>query len=164
MTEFADLSPYRYLAPTPDEIELTVGWINTENPFPTGTVPMEFIDHLWNFCRRAFMQTRGIHECDACAQTRVSRIMDGRRLDRFNDFKFMGEEKTLGSAEIRVFGKDGKIYCAPDLIFHYVFDHNYRPPSEFIEAVINGPHPGSSTYLELAKNYKCRDKWLDKLT
>ncbi|MCX7805518.1 MAG: hypothetical protein N3A38_10060 [Planctomycetota bacterium] len=38
--------------------------------------------------------------------------------------------------EIRVLGRDGKIYAAPTLIYHYVVAHKYRPPQEFIDAVM----------------------------
>jgi hypothetical protein len=41
----------------------------------------------------------------------------------------------LGSAEIRVPGKDGKVYAAPNLIYHYIKDCGYLPPQEFIDAV-----------------------------
>ena len=46
---------------------------------------------------------------------------------------------TLGSAEIRVLGGGGKVYAAPNLIYHYVAKHKYRPPEEFIEAVMRVP-------------------------
>lgn len=42
----------------------------------------------------------------------------------------------LGSAEIRVKAKDGRIYAAPNLIYHYVAEHDYDPPKEFIEALL----------------------------
>lgn len=41
----------------------------------------------------------------------------------------------LGSAEIRAYSLNGKIYAAPNLIFHYAKAHNYKPPEEFIWAV-----------------------------
>ena len=44
------------------------------------------------------------------------------------------EELRLGSAEIRVFGREEGTYAAPDLIYHYVVDHHYLPPEEFIKA------------------------------
>ena len=39
----------------------------------------------------------------------------------------------LGSAEIRVFGQNGKIYAAPNLIYHYMKDCGYLPPQEFLD-------------------------------
>ncbi len=37
--------------------------------------------------------------------------------------------------EVRVLGQNDKIYVAPALIYHYVKEHHYQPPEEFILAV-----------------------------
>lgn len=42
-----------------------------------------------------------------------------------------------GSGEIRVKGINC-VYAAPVMIYHYVRVHGYKPPQEFIEAVISG--------------------------
>ena len=47
-----------------------------------------------------------------------------------------GRETRLGSAEMTVKGKDGKIYAAPNLIYHYMAAHDYDPPKEFVEALL----------------------------
>ena len=39
--------------------------------------------------------------------------------------------------EIRVRGDERTVYAAPTLIVHYVEAHRYRPPEEFIAAVLN---------------------------
>ncbi len=57
--------------------------------------------------------------------------------------------KDLGSAEIWVIANDGKIFACPDLILHYIVDHNYLPPEEFIEAVENGPIPNSTAFKKM---------------
>jgi len=41
----------------------------------------------------------------------------------------------LGSAGIRVPGKAGKTYGAPNLIYHYMKDRGYLPPQEFLDAL-----------------------------
>jgi hypothetical protein len=45
---------------------------------------------------------------------------------------------TVGDAEIRVGAEDGTWLVAPTLVLHYVTDHAYAPPPEFIEAVATG--------------------------
>ncbi len=40
---------------------------------------------------------------------------------------------------------------APTLIYHYVVDHQYCPPEEFIEAVLTGPVPGSPQHISLLR-------------
>jgi hypothetical protein len=47
---------------------------------------------------------------------------------------------------MRVFGVNGDVFAAPNLIYHYVSDHRYRPPHEFIQAVEGGPQPTSEEY------------------
>jgi hypothetical protein len=59
-----------------------------------------------------------------------------------------GERINMGSAEIRVFARDGTAYAAPTLIYHYMKFHNYRPPDEFIRALTEGPAPWSVEYLD----------------
>src|SRR5262249_15003835 len=54
----------------------------------------------------------------------------------------------LGSAEILVFGKGGKIYAAPNMIYHYVTVHHYKPPDEFLQALKDGPCPPEPEYLK----------------
>jgi hypothetical protein len=43
---------------------------------------------------------------------------------------------ALSSTEIRVVGRDGRVYAAPGLVCHYVAAHGYQPPQEFVEAVM----------------------------
>ena len=61
------------------------------------------------------------------------------------------DELWLGSAEIRVFSNEGVTYAAPNLIYHYIVDHHYLPPEEFIRAVLEGPLPDSPEYLARAE-------------
>lgn len=61
-------------------------------------------------------QTRGFHTCEFCG----------------------GREKAVGNAEIRVPG-EGRMYAAPSLVHHYVVAHGYKPPEEFIAAVMAFP-------------------------
>jgi hypothetical protein len=53
-----------------------------------------------------------------------------------------GESFIGGNGEIYVPGREGVLYNAPVLISHYVDDHDYRPPDEFVEAVLalDGPN------------------------
>jgi hypothetical protein len=59
-----------------------------------------------------------------------------------------GEMRLLGSAEIRVFSESGAIYAAPDLIYHYMAAHRYKPPEQFVSALRFGPHPFSREYQD----------------
>jgi hypothetical protein len=48
---------------------------------------------------------------------------------------------------------DSVVYVAPELILHYIEAHGYRPPDEFITAVIACPEQGSETYRERMRQF-----------
>ncbi len=73
-------------------------------------------------------------------------------LCRFVGLVVLGnKEARLGSAEIRVV-YEGKTYAAPNMIYHYVVKHHYRPPDEFIQAVLKGSLPGSPEYESVKRD------------
>lgn len=136
MTYYADLTPYGYIREGTGPCVYNVGWLDGAHPYPQGSLPPEFVAHLWAFCRRPLYGTRGIHICELCATHAEEMFMVERD----------GEQLLLGTAEIRVLGPAGRVYAAPDLIYHYVTVHDYRPPAEFVDAVLTGPWPGSPEY------------------
>lgn len=114
MTYFEDLSPYTYFHGDEDPPgTVNVGWLAVKHPFATGDTSVEFRAKLALLCERPVKQTRGTHECYFCK----------------------GRGKPWSSAEMRV-SDDERTYAAPLLIHHYVVAHNYRPPQEFIDAVL----------------------------
>jgi hypothetical protein len=122
MTYYADMTPYEYF----DEPNtVNIGWLDPPHPFPTGDVTLDFLDRLFALCQLPVKKTRGYHQCQLCTKPEYPiRVRRGQH------------DLCLGSAEIRVTTADGKRYAAPDLIYHYVTAHNYKPPGEFIRAVM----------------------------
>ncbi len=140
MTYFADLTPYTY-SPFDQDFgvpTLNVGWLDVSQPHVTGVTSAEFQKKLLDFCvyEHTVIHCFGFHTCEYCD-------------DLASHFASVphpsGKPVTLGNGEIRVIGKSA-IYAAPTLIFHYVTVHNYKPPDEFVEAVLNGPGPGSEEH------------------
>ena len=119
---YPDLSAYRYDA-DPAEI-LAVGWLDAEHPFETGEVDECLLRTLERLTLKPVNQTRGFHQCELCATPPFGLPV-----------RIAGEERTLGSADIEVRGGDGRVFCAPDLLLHYIWDHQYLPPEEFLEAL-----------------------------
>lgn len=76
---------------------------------------------------------RGIHECNICRANQWPplplwenpSITIGPRLE------------LLGHCEIWIPGRDDKVYASPALVIRYVDKHQYRPPEEYIDAVIS---------------------------
>ena len=71
------------------------------------------------------------------------------------------EEKpyTLGYAEIRVLGSDGRVFAAPNDIVGYILDEVYMPPAVFVEAVMNGIDPDSEAYQKYLSRYSAEYCW-----
>jgi hypothetical protein len=137
MTWFADNSIYTYMVNHRHPPQYNIGWLDAGHPFPCGKVSEEFIDRLWHFCHFQPIATLGIHGCELC----------NKPYDRVTAF-YGDDVFLLGSAEIRAIGTDGRIYAAPNLIFHYVTKHQYLPPKEFIDAILFGPQPESNEYQQ----------------
>ena len=151
MATYPDLSPYVYSEPTNyrhlrpgtaryDQQRIVnqlirtavnVGWIGPEEPFATGgDCPPEFLERLRRLGERAQLAHRGYHVCELGSCQQFSFENPGPAADR--------APHTLmpGSGIIFVPGNRGRSYAAPNLIPHYVRDHQYRPPEEFIDAVM----------------------------
>lgn len=112
MAFFEDLTPYNYFLPE-REGTVNIGWLERGHPFSAGPTSATFREKLKACCHRRVKQTRGLHMCEFCK----------------------GRKKPGGSAEIRVVG-NGRVYAAPELVYHYVVVHDYKPPKEFIGAVL----------------------------
>jgi hypothetical protein len=114
MAFFEDLTPYTYLHPEEEAPgTVNIGWLAPDHPFPTSPTSEEFRSKLGRLCEWRVNQTRGRHGCYFCK----------------------AREHPASSSEMRVAG-NGKVYAAPSLVHHYVVAHDYRPPDEFIAAVL----------------------------
>lgn len=125
---FPDLSPYTYSAAHEGGRVLNVGWLDDAHEYPRGKVSEELLDMLFLLCAEERVnQTRGFHHCQLCSKTEAhpTRVVRGQC------------EAFLGSAEIHVPGPDGTVYAAPDMIYHYIVDHGYLPPSPFLDALLS---------------------------
>lgn len=140
MTRYVELSPYDYVDDSKNNKVFNIGWLENGYQFNTKRAVESVLEILWEFCLISITQTRGLHECDLCKNPTT--IVEKRN----------GVSLALGSAEIRVFGENGTVYAAPNLIYHYVKEHNYAPPEEFIRALFDGPKPVSSEYFDKLNN------------
>jgi hypothetical protein len=114
MSFFRDLTPYTYLHPEEEQPgTVNVGWLDRNYPFATGTTSATFRAQLGQLCQRRVKRARGFQHCPFCK----------------------GRDRPKSSAEIRVAAGD-RVYAAPEMVHHYVVAHSYKPPDEFIEAVL----------------------------
>jgi len=116
---FRDLTTYNYAL---DKVEedgcvLNVGWLSLGEPLPVGTVPADALERLLKIAENPVRVMRGFHFCEFCL------------CDDVND-------RPKGTGEIRVTSKSGITYAAPVLICHYINEHNYLPPQEFLDTLM----------------------------
>lgn len=135
MSYFPELSPYTYYRFREDEGKVikNVGWLESGKPVPTVDEYRPLREPLVRKLARIpiINHMRGFHNCDLCA----------------------GGRGVSGNGEIRVEHK-GVIYAAPALIHHYITEHGYYPPEEFIIAVMEmnmGDYLGDYPREELEK-------------
>lgn len=141
-------SPYfKDLAPYPSERDewigfepLAVGWLRRGKPFPTGKTPPQLLQRLVPFCHP-----------DAIVAPWPKPLPSGLDNRPLDPITIHGVTLELGRGEIRVMG-DETIYAAPDLIIHYIQNHQYLPPEPFIDAVMNGPSPSSPEFRALIRS------------
>lgn len=148
---FKDMTQYRYR--DHKEKAFNIGWLSADKPMNTGEVPEAFIKKLWKYLRYPVQVCRGFHTCELCSQSNLDIPI----------VMYKHKKRKVGYYEIRVWGKDGNVYAAPSLIYHYVTEHGYKPPQEFIDAVMESEHPDSKEYYQKVLEYsKGDDFWLAK--
>lgn len=113
MTYFPDLSEYKRFPRRPGV--LNVGWLDEAHPIAIGETTVEFQNALKDICNAPILLFRGFHLCEFCEPG----------------------NQVQGNGQIRVEDQNSQVYAAPTMIYHYVTVHGYRPPREFIEAVLN---------------------------
>jgi len=106
-----DLSPCPIELTDPVTTGRNIGWLENGYSFETGHTPWRFLWKLRLLARDVKNPMWGFHACEFCRWAN-------------------------GNGEIHVVGSDGVTYVAPQLIVHYIATHRYRPPQQFIDAVL----------------------------
>ncbi|MEZ5324229.1 MAG: hypothetical protein R3F19_04110 [Verrucomicrobiales bacterium] len=128
MAYFEDLTAYSYF---PGEPKVkNIGWLSIEHDYKRGPVPLGFVDELVRFLSKDLdAVTRGRHVCEFCKPPQEIIESDQNYIEVWEYFR-------CGNGEIRVIGENGTTYSAPALLLHYIAEHQYQPPAEFVEAVL----------------------------
>jgi hypothetical protein len=133
MTYFADLSTRTQIASGPGV--RAIGWLSDKEPYPRGQVPESFLARLVSFCTLrsdailalGWPAAAGHHTCEFC-----------------NEF-YASENVGVPAGNL--------LYVAPKMVAHYVERHEYLPPSEFIDAVLIAPLPGTQEYADAVRPF-----------
>lgn len=146
---YPDLSDYVYFEGISFPDVINVGWLDEKHKIATGTCESRIIDKLVALTleegniQSVVNVMRGVHSCPFCGKRD---IWVGRN----------GRKALLGNAELWI-PSTRKIYVAPNLIIHYIDEHQYRPPAEFLDAVagidLEMSFHGQERYDKLAREY-----------
>ncbi len=142
-----DLSPYPYEKEYRLLGTVSIGWLDKKHHYPLGETSETFKDRLFMFCLHPVIRMRGFHKCEFCVPQPSFLITERRH----------GAKVLLGDAEIRIVYNEN-VYAAPNLVYHYVVKHHYRPPDVFIEAVLHGALPDTEAYMDFIRSHKI-DWW-----
>ncbi|WP_049804481.1 DUF7919 family protein [Microlunatus phosphovorus] len=126
MTFFSDFSNYRYRATLVPMVN--IGWLGAGRSFPTGPVPTDVIEKLMLLTEDLHNIMRGVHDCEFCQEESPIRLAA----------KVPRGYVSLGMGELHRIDVDETIFTAPSLVIHYIIQHNYQPPENFIRAVREG--------------------------
>lgn len=106
--------------PIEDYKFVAIGYLSIDEEFEKGEVSMNFLTKLRVLWHEGNVSgSLGFHECEFC-------------IDEGN---YEGRGKS--SSEKTLVDKENKIkYIFPEMIFHYITKHKFKPSNEFIEFVM----------------------------
>jgi len=113
-----------------------VGWLGNSLP-TTGPVPDEVVDRLLHAyqANALFIDgTHGWHDCELCPGPEA--WYPGGQIGPIITWR--GREYRLRGYGHHLICSGTDVFMAPALILHYILDHGYGPPRDFVEAVLNG--------------------------
>ncbi len=118
-----------------------VGWLDDEHEFATGEPAADFVKKLRKLTRKSARSgialgwpfAMGFHTCELCGELSASYNLG------------------VPAGEL--------LYVAPEMISHFVEEHAYLPPREFIEAVLRSPIPGWLRYRLAVARFRNLSRW-----
>jgi hypothetical protein len=127
---FTDMTTgYQFVSFKAPYERINIGWLDATQPWTNGPVPAAFAEKLKAILAvQAVNECLGYHECDLCP--------DEPPADQQTWLRPGHLRACIGNGEIRVPAQSGTAFAAPRLIGHYVLDHGYQPPRDFIDAVL----------------------------
>jgi hypothetical protein len=110
-----------------------VGWLESGHPFTRGSVPTDFLSALRSHVKKAHQMVlyMGFYGCSFCP-----------------------EDRQRAGLRNLLIPTTKLLYAAPELILHYIEDHGYRPPDEFVAAVLSCPEQKSARFFELLQPFE----------
>lgn len=140
--ELCEYHPGTHDAESWDSLLLAVGWLEHPHSFPTGPTPDGLSARLLALAEQCDSvhpgaTFRGLHACSICEAE-------------------SGTENYLDHSHMNLFVPgDICVFVAPAGIAHYIEQHSYLPPPEFLAAVQECADVGTSRYEKALTRANC---------
>lgn len=129
--KWEDFSPFPYPRPAYREV-LAVGWNGTRSDFSRGKVPLGVITRILDDLESAGYQPSETQQKISCHSCRTG----GTPLSAPTRFGVIWVPAWT------------RVFVAPGNLVHWLYDHDYLPPREFLDAVVASPRVGSYAYVD----------------
>jgi hypothetical protein len=106
------------------------GWLDPRHSYATGSCQEQVVLALEDAARSPIDRTRGWHTCPFC--------QGASRHASTPYTTSTGEVMELGDASLEINVDSRRRWLAPNLVLHYIADHDYVPPGEVIALIMNG--------------------------
>lgn len=95
---------------------IAIGYLNSSEPYDIGEVPINFIKKLTQIYHTGvILASLGHHDCELCVD----------------------KEPATSSSEKIIRDEKNKVeYIFPEMIFHYIEEHKFKPSQEFINFIM----------------------------
>jgi hypothetical protein len=112
-----------------------IGWLHPDHAYTKGEVSAAFLSRLKQFV--------------ACGGKSAEALYFGA-FGGFHTCEFCGQAHGICNFGV----PSGPIlFVAPEMLVHYIEQHGYSPPAEFVEAVLHSPLPDSEEYEILTEPF-----------
>ena len=139
-----------------------IGWLSRSCPYPRETMVSSLRDVVLNQLRQGLYCGFhcGVHVCEFCYQ----KDNPGKVIDLGSEMFIRGY--PTGNGVIIVPG-ERYLFVAPTMLGHYIEHHDYRPPAEFITALLDCPDCNSDLFIDklrsLLGNHPDGTEFVDEL-
>jgi hypothetical protein len=137
MAYFPDLSPYAYGSYSHPGV-VHIGWLDNIHPFPKGKVSDHLLEKMRKLAKKPTELYRGVHVCELCCTPAGLYPAPKDWTDEHRLAWWEWSKPRSSNGEIRITA--GSVtFAAPVLITHYIKEHGYLPPPEFLKALEEAP-------------------------
>lgn len=135
MSYFPDLSAYAYGHDAHPGV-VNVGWLDNVHSYYRGTVEGPLIEKMKRLAAKPVELYRGLHICQLCVEPPLlmKTNLPNRVVIDPNCSWAQWARQRSSNGEIRV-SRGGVTFAAPVLIVHYIEEHGYLPPRDFLKAI-----------------------------